>query len=525
MLATKSHQLSSILLLSFLSISFCIEEYSILLLPFNTKSLLKIDDEEDWTEPYQHDDEDWPYNPPSLVFNSSQFINKWFYNGLNVKTSINKNYTESYINMGNSLFSIEKCNMKKVISTFRGNLLYRPLNSDTYAKKEENMGNDVFSFVGDLKYKTTIQTGEKGNGINFYFNEKDNEDDLCANFGFNMDTTSEKTNLITQLKKKNLINKYIWTLTYQTEEDGIIVLGNEPHFYQNDTYLMSQYCEMKAIPNQSPDTAWSFKINEIRIKPLNSDNLILSDKKIDFLPDRGLIIGTDEYKEKIDQLIFDDLISQGICFSEETDFKDDAGGINGIYYVYYCDRKIFAGNQYTEKTYYKTFPRLEFYIKETNMTFTLTNDNLFYEIYNRSYFLVAFKKSDNKNDIWKLGEPFFVNFQFSFNQEKKLVGFYNPIMPRISNEEYMKELERNKNGGNNPDDNKTIIVIIVVSVIVVILIAVGAYFLGKKLNEIRKRRANELKDENFEYIASDNINDNKTDENIRENDVLGIEKD
>jgi hypothetical protein len=282
---------------------------------------------------------------------------------------------------------------------------------------------------------------------------------------------------------------------------------------------------MKAIPNQSPETAWSFKIDEIRIKPKDSDDLILSDKKVDFLPDRGLIIGTNEYKKKIDELVFNDLIQKGICFCEENKFSEIEKGTNDIYYIYYCDRKKFIGNKYTiQKSYFNSFPSLEFYIKETNMTFNLVNDHLFHEIYNRSYFLVIFKKSDNTDNIWKLGEPFFSHFQFTFDQDKKMVSFYNPVMPKISNEDYLKQI-RDKNKTND-GDKTTLIIIIIASILTIIIFSVGGYFIGKKLNEIRKRRANELKDD-FDYTASENINgakpeDNNNTEQEEGKDVLGI---
>ena len=157
------------------------------------------------------------------------------------------------------------------------------------------------------------------------------------------------------------------------------------------------------------------------------------------------------------------------------------------------------------------------------MTFTLTNDNLFHEIYNRSYFLVAFKKSEN-NNIWKLGEPFLSHYQITFDQDKKLIGFYNPSMPKISNEDYIKEREKEQNENNQKSDKNKIIIIVVVCVIGAIGLSIGAYFLGKKLNEIRKRRANELKDD-FDYTTTEKINDNKEGENNNENDVLGIQKD
>jgi hypothetical protein len=77
------------------------------------------------------------------------------------------------------------------------------------------------------------------------------------------------------------------------------VVGTEPHFYNNESFHMSQFCKIKAIPNQSPETAWSFKMDEVRTYDSNKNKVNLSQNKVDFLIDRGLIIGTDEYKKKL----------------------------------------------------------------------------------------------------------------------------------------------------------------------------------------------------------------------------------
>jgi hypothetical protein len=116
--------------------------------------------------------------------------------------------------MENSKLSIEPCDNNRIYRETRDKSYYKPLNSDTYTQKENDIGNDIFTVVGDLQYKTNVQIGEKGNGLNFYFNEKDNDKDLCGNFGFNIDTTLDKTNLVNQLKKKGYINEYTWTLKY-----------------------------------------------------------------------------------------------------------------------------------------------------------------------------------------------------------------------------------------------------------------------------------------------------------------------
>ena len=116
---------------SFSTLYFCLEQSSILLLPFKTKGLLKEDDGEDWVEPYQRDDE-WPYNPPKEVFNVSQFINKYFYNGLYVLSNINKRNIESYVNMENSKLSVDKCNKQRIYVISRDKSYYKPLSSNTY---------------------------------------------------------------------------------------------------------------------------------------------------------------------------------------------------------------------------------------------------------------------------------------------------------------------------------------------------------------------------------------------------------
>ena len=95
-------------------------------------------------------------------------------------------------------------------------------------------------------------------------------------------------------------------------------------------------------------------------------------------------------------------------------------------------------------------------------------------------------------------------------------------MPKINNEEYMRGKE-SQNQNNNSYSKKTIITIIIVSVISVLALGVGAFFLGKKLNEIRKKRANELRDD-YDYI-SDSINGPESTEKNQNNDILGIEKD
>ena len=497
MLFFKKYYFALILLLfSKISIILCLEESSKIWIIFKGKSLRsKVEEEEDYTEPYQYNDQ---IGPIVHNYTSTKFIKEWFYNGMYHFTSIGSKQIESYINVRNSKMLIKKCNKNRVYSNYTMNVqsYYKPLSSDTYKEIDQNIGNEIFVFK--TNFKDEVKIGEKkGEGLDFYFDKNDNDYALCGNFGLNLDI-SEKTNLIVQLKKKNYINKYIWTLRYQTEEDGLIILGTEPHFYDKENFKYENYCTMKAIPNQSPETVWSFEMDKVIIDHKNkSTEYTLTEKKVDFLIDRGIIIGTDEYKKKIDDIFFNDLIGKKICHIETETFEDEEQGAKDEYYVYWCSTSSFMGNKYTiEKTYYNTFPSLKLTLQQYNMTFALNKEDLFFDKYGKTFFLIIFKKSSSQNNIWKLGESFFAKYQFTFDLDKKTVGFYN----KNFKSEDAKEQPKNSSG-------MTTLYVIILVIIVTVLVVV-AYYFGKKFNESRKRRANELNDDDFEYSSGKKLNSN-----------------
>ena len=516
----KLFKLSPIIFLLFLNlylISLCLDDAPILLIGFKTKSLREEEDPDDYTEDYWYYDEDGnPIRREIPIYNTSTFLDEWFYNGIYYTATIGGKQLNTYINLKNSKFSLQKCNKNKYYSLINNH--YKPSDSSTFSQIENNIGNDLFNFIGDTSnYSKIINIGKKkGEGLNFYFN-KDNEDTLCGELGLNIEKDFDKTNIISQLKEKNYIQKYVWTLLYQTEESGIIILGNEPHFYNNQTFLMSQYSSVYAIPNQSSKTGWSFKFDDIFFYNNNKDKISLSQNKVDFSVDKGIIIGTDEYKKKIDELFFNNLFNKKICYTETRTFKDEENKTEEKYYIYYCSSTLFTSKNEdspSNDTFFNSFPTLNLYFQQINMTFTLDKNDLFIKKFDRIYFLVIFKKSDTENNMWDFGEPFFYktkNNPYIFDQDAKKFGFYNFNLPKIPNDEYMKST--NQKDLNNGNSNNALIYIIII-IVVIILVAL-AYYLGKKFNEIRKKRANELNDD-FDYTSGKPINnDNRNqDENV-----------
>jgi len=497
----------ALILVTLNSISFCSTDAPILFMQFKTKALREPEDTESYVDVNW---DDYPVIPPKQVYNTSEFINNWFYNGMFHTTSIGGHYLNTYINSRKSDFSIEKCSEKKAYST--NSVSYKPSQSETYSQKEDNLGNDLINLNYDtLHYEKLSKIGEKkGEGLDFYYT-KDNETSLCGNLGLNLNTNSEKTNIISQLKKKNYIEKYVWTLKYQSEESGLIIMGNEPHFYDNKTYMMSQYCSIYAIPNRNSKISWTFKFDNIYFYNSNKQKVSLEQNIVNFSIDKGLIIGTDEYKKKIDELFFSELVQNEICHIDTQTFKDEELNTQEDYYIYYCSQSKFVGKglDSLEDTPYNHFPNLILYFKSCNMTFTLDKHDLFIQKYERIYFLVVFKKSNTGNNIWELGEPFFYKTKYNpivFNEDAKAIGFYNFALPKISNEEYIKNQNKKENNTNNSSTG-TIFLFIGIGIGVIILVGL-AYYLGKTLNDKRKKRANELTDD-FDYVSGKPINSNE----------------
>ena len=119
-----------------------------------------------------------------------------------------------------------------------------------------------------------------------------------------------------------------------------------------------------------------------------------------------------------------------------------------------------------------------------NYTFELTHKDLFEIRGNLKYFLIVFDIESNYP--WKFGKLFLQKYFFNFETDNKLIGFYNNLM---SNEPI---IDKAKKGSN--------IWLWFLWGFIVIVVGVGGFFIGnaiKKKN--RKKRANELDDEDFEY--------------------------
>ena len=298
------------------------------------------------------------------------------------------------------------------------------------------------------------------------------------------------TNLVNQLKKNyDIIETYEFSFKYNSESDGVIIIGQEPHLYDPENYFEMQYRIYSCYAGEGqydwllfPESSYiSYKTDINGTKQITNKKIpLLRALIIKF--DLGVIIGSNEYRSMIKKLFFDDLITEEKCFEEKIK-KDNYGEI----YIYYCDKKL------TEDFIRNEFPTIYFNVKQFDKTFELTYKDLFREKDGKLYFLIYFDSTNDGSQFFSVGSIFLKKYFFTFNQESKMIGYYNENLPR----------------GKKTNNNSKSFNYILFGVVVILIIIFGilGFFVGKFVyDKIRKKRVNEI-DDNFDYNPQQNNND------------------
>ena len=485
---------------------FTINSHNVIYIPFRTKNLR-----------FDYEDEDYEYIEQNYNKNVTphSFLNRWFYNGLYSYFQLGTPYHSMtiFFDFEDSNFYIGNCNdMKASLSYFMTKEIFtnsKSFNQKDLEDKNNNytLGNEYFEFYDKSNFQSNIYINQEYDGLNFLYDDSAKLK-ICGKIGLNINKNNNlkiNTNVIEQLKKKKIISKYIWTLDYQSLSQGVITIGTEPHFYESKKNFYSQYktiyIDLNNINQKDNQNFWKFKFDSIYVNQTDIYNF--KNTNVELLIDRGLIIGTEEYKNYIEKNYFNKLISDGICFKEsaklDSNNKDE-------YIIFYCDKQKFGGeisNLKKDKPYYK-FNDLFFNHKGFEYDFKLYKDILFEVFDDRIYFQIIFEKN-NINTIWKLGEPFTSLYKFVFNQEQKTIGFYNPLLKKIPNSEFDFDFSENNNTYINNKNESISTMKIVLSFIqkfVFILVCLFIiFYISRKLCMKRKIRASELI-ENYDYLPN-----------------------
>ena len=127
-----------------------------------------------------------------------------------------------------------------------------------------------------------------------------------------------------------------------------------------------------------------------------------------------------------------------------------------------------------------------------------------------------------QHSFWYLGLPFYKAYQLVFNYDSKTIGLYlSNKKDQVINEDGKNKTNSmiNEEKRNNRSVKRTIL-----EILFGICLVIVAYFIGKKINEQRKKRANELQDD-YDYYTNYKIgiNDINEKEENNENNKANLE--
>ena len=303
-------------------------------------------------------------------------------------------------------------------------------------------------------------------------------------------------NLFRSLKLTNSTNSYYWYLNF-TENDSKMMIDVLPHEIEKNKYDDKKIGITKAL-NDGYYLTWGLIFTSVYYDN-EKNNMTKSNKiraKIDF--SKSFISAPNDTLVYIENIFFNEYYKKNICFKEiiNDDIKQ--------YFIYCKNNGEFEP---------KNFKNIYFKSMDLSSIFEFNYKDLFLYKDNYIYFLVLFQKET----YWTFGELFLKKYLLLFEHDKKIISFYK------NNENGEKE-NKDKEDPNNKGFNYNILYISLLSLIFVGIIIVIFVVILKKGK--RRNRANELMDDDFDYIADksndklDKTNKNDNDDYNDENKIL-----
>jgi len=486
----------------------------------------------------------------NISYNESDFIKDFLNNTIyinmsigypmqNVKMMLDPNdncFTfnrNSEIIKQNSMY-INKENYTQVIPYNKTSSLTAKKGSVTYFDFNSEF-NDLYDMEDEFylyKYSDIKNATIKNASTNLRFlygNIKGKEEVVYGKIGLDMNNYEESScpRFFYSLGLKNIVKKYIYYFDFYSDFHGYFFLGPEPHLFniKNNLKKEYQYTKMNTVLSKEGYIHWNLLFNKIIMKNRHNDYVYNFNEKmvqIDF--NLGLIIGTYEFQQEIEKIYFNALIAENICKKTLVEYSYYKDNIKK-YYVYKCDKAFMSGENFDKEkyrpyiNYFELFPDFKFFHINLENEFYLSNYELFKLVQGKYYFLIIFE-AENQNKVWKMGQIFLKGHQLFFDYDSKVLGYYDLRIGPIKNDTEGKgsknSTSEDKIDYNNSNKKYKYIIYIALFIVFCAIVFI-AFYLGMKVKESRKKRANELKDDDYDYETYDN-NKNSINNNIINND-------
>ena len=438
-------------------------------------------------------------NPVIIPFESTNIKElkpeKYFFNLFNnelkitLKVGSHRQHIPCYLNLNSHTIYI--CGSNSELKN--GQPKYEEYKSKTYTNLSSSISSESFYVIGmpakdevclndnqmaDIKFylaKTRFSSNELIYScmIGIGYEEVFYDDDDAEGY------LTEIESFLSQLKNKNLINKKVFFIKYNENDDnGVIVFGAFPH-EMKDKYCENcneeSYIEGDNIYTSDIQIVWSIKGYIYSGEKLLFNYL----SSIDFELNQGFIIGSYSYKKDVLDKFFNEKISKGNCFIQEV----------------YQQKKAFDGFYCKKDIDITKLENLKIILDKIKYKIELTYDDLFSLNGDYLYFNVLFTQDEDdfKNDFI-LGKPVFKKYPLVFNfvRRNEKIGFYN----NLSFKKNWQNIRNVNNEGNGTGKKLTIILILIGITIICLLF----YIIIRYYKRPRKQKVNELI-EFFDYSA------------------------
>jgi hypothetical protein len=311
----------------------------------------------------------------------------------------------------------------------------------------------------------------------FKFIHSTNETNIClfASLQKHVSSIDKTQSFIDQLKILSGSKAYTWTLKYTSPDKGLFIFGdiidNDKIIFEKNNKVKNEEKNFVSIYSLNVLTSrifWKIKCDKLIFGNILLGNNIISDIDTEI----PFILLKKDYYQSIINNLFNKYLEQKICSEFTPEYQ-----LSTIS----CNKKIFF-----EKTdNLKSLPSLIFQINQYNLNLTFTPNDLFRIEGDDIYFMVAYHSYKESQSI--LGLLFLKKYPVIFDDDSKLMK----IM-RIAYD----------NEDNDENNIGTIFKVILIIFLIIILSGIIFGFIGlkygKKIYQVRKKKANEL-DDNYDY--------------------------
>ena len=302
------------------------------------------------------------------------------------------------LSLEKTIFSISEGHKQTYCSCFNNetSFSYNKINETVYHLIEKVYDKFILS-TDNIKINDEIKIEKMKFALSMN-EEKDYID--CGIIGLNFVNEFIKAynnfTFINELKAKNLINRLLFYIIYETDNSGHIYFGDFPHEIYPEKYSINDFIKT----NYDIYLNWyNFPFTFIKY----GDNILHKNEIVELLYEENLMYGSLEYYNILKDNFFNEQIKLGFC-------KEDKFRYNSIFF--YCNKNANLNKM----------ENLILFNSDLNFTFILTYEDLFYKINETYFFLFYFNLEWAKG--FRLGKIFFKKYNIIFDQDGKTLGIY-----------------------------------------------------------------------------------------------------